>query len=223
MLSPARLIDHTLLRPDTTRAEISRLCDEAVEYGFAAVCIPPRHVAQAVATLYGSDVAVATVIGFPCGYAATSVKLFEAGEAAAHGAREIDVVIDLGAARSGNLDEVEDELTRLVRGLPTVAVKVIIECCLFDDATKTALSEVVVRSGAAMVKTSTGFGSGGATLADVALLSASVAGRIGVKAAGGIRDWAACRAMLAAGATRIGTSAGPAIVDGWLLEQGRGG
>lgn len=221
LFTPAPLIDHTLLRSDATRDDVLRLCEEAVEFGFAAVCIPPRFVASAASSLYGSDVRVATVIGFPCGYATSAVKLFEAGEAAACGAQELDVVIDLGAARSGDIDAVEEEVTRLVRIVPETAVKVIIECCLFEEPVKIALTEAVVRSGAAMVKTSTGFAAGGATLTDVALLAKVGAGRIGVKAAGGIRDWASCRAMLEAGATRIGTSAGRLIIESWRAGLGR--
>jgi deoxyribose-phosphate aldolase len=218
MLSPARFIDHTLLKADATGDQIRRLCEEAVECGFAAVCIPPVHVPLAAGLLYGSEVAVATVVGFPLGYAATAVKLFEAREAVAAGAAELDLVIQLGAAREGRLETVEEEIRQVVEAAREARVKVIIECCLFDDSLKTALTERVAAAGAAMVKTATGFGSGGATLADVRLLAAAAAGRIGVKAAGGIRDWASCRAMLTAGATRIGTSAGVAIVDQWRRE-----
>jgi deoxyribose-phosphate aldolase len=165
-------------------------------------------------------VATATVVGFPLGYATTAVKLFEAREALAAGATEIDLVIQLGAAREGRLDAVEEEIRQVVAAARGGRVKVIIECCLFDDAVKTALTGRVAAAGAAMVKTSTGFGSGGATVADVRLLAAAAAGRIGVKAAGGIRGWAGCREMLAAGATRIGTSAGVAILEEWRREEG---
>lgn len=219
MFLPMSLIDHTLLRPDATGAQIRQLCEEAVEYGFAAACVPPVFVPLAARLLYGSEVAVATVVGFPLGYATSAAKIFEAREAVAAGASEIDMVIQFGAALEGNLDLVEEEIRQVVAVASPARVKVIIECCLLDDVLKRALVERVVAAGAAMVKTSTGFGSGGATPADVQLLATAAAGRIGVKAAGGIRDWPTCRALLAAGATRIGTSSGPAIVAQWRAEQ----
>ena len=218
--NPARLIDHTLLKPDATADQVCRLCEEAVEYGFASVCIPPVFVPLAADLLYGSDVAVGTVVGFPLGYLPTSVKVFETIEAVARGATEIDMVIHLGAALTDRTDDVEDEIRQVVRAAGGAVVKVILECCYLDDSRKQVLAGCVVNAGAAYVKTSTGFGSGGATLADVALLARTVAGRIGVKAAGGIRDWHACREFLAAGATRVGTSAGMTIVDHWRREQG---
>lgn len=214
-------IDHTLLRADATTAEILGLCEEAVEYGFAAVCIPPVFVPTAAQRLYGSGVATATVVGFPFGYATTATKVGETREAVAAGAGEIDLVIQLGAARAGELDLVEAEIRQVVAAARPAPVKVIIECCLFDDARKRELTERVAAGGAAMVKTSTGFAGGGATQADVALLAAVAAGRIGVKAAGGIRDWSACRTLLAAGATRIGTSSGVRIVEEWRSQEGR--
>lgn len=218
--NPAPLIDHTLLKPDSTADQVSRLCEEAVEYGFASVCIPPVYVPLAAELLYGSEVAVGTVVGFPLGYAPTTVKVFEAAEAVAKGATEIDMVIHLGAALVGDFPRVEEDICQVVRASGDAKVKVILECCYLDVFQKEALAGCVLKAGAAYVKTSTGFGPGGATLADVALLAQAVAGRIGVKAAGGIRDWAACRAFLAAGATRIGTSAGMVMVDQWRREQG---
>lgn len=216
MDSPARFIDHTLLKADTTSAQIRLLCEEAVEYGFASVCLPPSFVPLASDLLYGSSVAVGTVVGFPLGYAAVAVKVFETAEAVRSGAGEIDMVIALGAAREGRLSAVEDEIRQVVAAASGAKVKVILECCYFDDPLKEALTERVVAAGAAYVKTSTGFGPAGATLADVRLLASRVGGRVGVKAAGGIRDWGSFREMLEAGATRIGTSAGVAIVDQWL-------
>ncbi|BCR04392.1 deoxyribose-phosphate aldolase [Desulfuromonas versatilis] len=220
MLIPARYIDHTLLKPDATREQILRLCEEAVEHGFASVCIPPVYVPLAAEVLYGSEVAVGTVVGFPLGYVTTAVKLRETAVAVASGAREIDMVIHLGAAREGRLGDVEGEIRRIVEEAGEAQVKVIIECCYLDDPLKQALTGCVAAAGAAYVKTSTGFGSGGATLDDVRLLAGAAAGRIGVKAAGGIRDWAGCRDFLQAGATRIGTSAGITIMQQWQLEQG---
>ncbi|MDY0269207.1 deoxyribose-phosphate aldolase [Trichloromonas sp.] len=218
--NPASLIDHTLLKPDTRADQVRRLCEEAVEYGFASVCIPPVFVPQAAELLYGSEVAVGTVIGFPLGYTLPAVKTFETAEAVVAGAVEIDMVIHLGNALDGHLAAVEEEVRQVVHAAGTARVKVILECCFLDTAAKIALTGAVVRAGAAYVKTSTGFGSGGATIADVELLVRIAAGRIGVKAAGGIRDWTTCRALLAAGATRIGSSAGTAIVDQWRREQG---
>ena len=212
---PMAAIDHTLLKATVTPAEIDILCEEAVEYGFAAVCIPPLFVAQASKLLYGSDVQLATVIGFPLGYEPTSVKQFQTQQAVATGATEIDMVIQLGAAATGYLSAVEADIREVVSAAETAAVKVIIECCNFDLELKRRLTESVVAAGAAYVKTSTGFAASGATVEDVQLLHQTASGRIGVKAAGGIRDWQSCQAMLAAGATRIGTSAGVAIVRQW--------
>jgi deoxyribose-phosphate aldolase len=220
LLSPAPFIDHTLLRADATADDIRRLCEEAVEHGFAAVCIPPVFVRLAAELLYGSEVATATVIGFPLGYQTTEVKVFEGDQAAAAGASEIDMVIHLGMARQGDLDAVEEEIRQVARRVRPASVKVIIECALLDDPLKQALTARVVAAGAAYVKTSTGFAASGATEADVRLLAGIAAGRIGVKAAGGIRDWKFCRSLLAAGATRIGTSSGLAILQQW--QEGGG-
>ena len=219
MISPAKYIDHTLLKADSRAEAIHALCEEAVEYGFAAVCIPPIYVPLAADRLYGSEVAVATVVGFPLGYLPTPFKVAETAAARAAGAGEIDMVIHLGAALNGNLKEVEAEIRQVVKAAEGGVVKVIIECCYLPDQLKSDLVECVVAGGAALVKTSTGFGSGGATLADVALLATAARGRIGVKAAGGIRDWATCRELLAAGATRIGTSAGVSILREWRLAE----
>ncbi len=219
MLSPARLIDHTLLKPETTANDIDRLCEEAVEASFAAVCIPPRFVRLASDRLYGSEVAVATVVGFPLGYSSRATKIAETSDAVASGADEIDMVIAIGNALADEVEVVEEEITAVVRAAERAEVKVILECCLLDDPRKLVLSEACVRAGAAFVKTSTGFSSGGATLDDVALLSQQVAGRIGVKAAGGIRDLVTFNAMCAAGATRIGTSSGLAILRQWRQQE----
>ena len=210
--NPAPLIDHTLLKPDTRADQVRRLCEEAVEYGFASVCIPPIYVPLAAELLYGSEVAVGTVIGFPLGYTLPAVKVCETAEAVAAGATEVDMVIPVGNALDGELASVEEEIRQVVRAAGTARVKVILECCFLDTARKIALTEAVVRAGAAYVKTSTGFGPGGATIADVELLARIAAGRIGVKAAGGIRTLVDALAMIEAGATRIGTSSGVAIL-----------
>jgi deoxyribose-phosphate aldolase len=221
MISPARYIDHTLLKADATADQIRRLCEEAVEFGFASVCIPPVYVPLAAAQLYGSEVAVGTVVGFPLGYSTVAAKICETREAVAAGAGEIDMVIHLGAALAGHLRAVEAEIRGVTKAACSARVKVILECCYLDDPLKSALVERVVAGGASYVKTSTGFGSGGATEADVRLLAAASAGRIGVKAAGGIRDWATCRTLLAAGATRIGSSSGISMLSQWRLEEGQ--
>ena len=220
MDSPAKLIDHTLLKADTTGVEIAALCEEAVEYGFASVCVPPVFVSQASRLLYGSEVAVGTVVGFPLGYQTTAAKVFETREAIASGADEIDMVIHLGAARDFDYKSIGDEIRKVITASDDGLVKVIIECCLFSASEITKLVEVAVACGADFVKTSTGFGAAGATLDDVRLLNQVAAGRIAVKAAGGIRDWPACAALLEAGASRIGTSAGVAIMQQWRQVAG---
>lgn len=221
-MNPASCIDHTLLKPDATSGEIRRLCEEAVEYGFAAVCVPPVFVPLAAELLYGSGVATATVVGFPLGYATPSSKAFEAAEAVRGGASEIDMVIHLGAAREGRLDDVEDEIRQVVKGASGGAVKVILECSALDELLKGELTERVVAAGASFVKTSTGFGAGGATVADVRLLAETAAGRIGVKASGGIRDLDFFLQLVRAGATRIGTSAGVRIMEEWQRRESEG-
>jgi deoxyribose-phosphate aldolase len=215
MLSPAKLIDHTLLKAGVTRAEINQLCEEAVENGFASVCIPPVYVSEANQLLYGSEVSVCTVVGFPFGYQSPAAKVFETQQAIAEGADEIDMVIQLGAAQTGDYRTVLAEIIQIVAASGTGVVKVILECCLFDDGQKRSLVEAVLKSGADYVKTSTGFSTGGATLEDVRLLSALARKQLGVKASGGIRDWPTCQAMIQAGATRIGTSAGIQIMQQW--------
>lgn len=219
-MNPAPYIDHTLLKPDATSDQIRQLCEEGVEHGFAAVCIPPIFVPLAAELLYGSEVAVATVVGFPLGYSTPGSKVHEAAEAVRRGAGEVDMVIHLGAAREGRVDLVEEEIRDVVRGSPGALVKVILECSALDDPLKVALTERVVAAGAAFVKTSTGFGAGGATAGDVRLLARTAAGRIGVKASGGIRDLSSVRELIAAGATRIGTSAGVRIMEEWRREMG---
>jgi len=221
MDNPALLIDHTLLKPDATRAQFSALCEEAVEYGFASVCVPPLFVPFVNERLYGSDVKVCTVVGFPCGYNSLRQKVSETAEAVAAGAEEIDMVLSVGRLLEQRFETVEDEIAQVVIAAEQASVKVIIECCYLDRGLKQEATELVVRAGAAYVKTSTGFGPSGATLADVALLAEISAGRIGVKAAGGIRDLSTFQQMVAAGATRVGTSAGVAIVRQWReLETG---
>ena len=219
MRNPAPFIDHTLLKSTATAAEIDQLCEEAVEFGFAAVCIPPVYVRRAAERLYGSEVEIATVVGFPLGYEPSSVKRFQTQTAVSAGADEIDMVINLAAAADGDLELVEKDIAAVVSAADDACVKVIIECCLFDNEQKRALAEAVMRAGAGYVKTSTGFAAGGATLEDVRLLAATVSGQAKIKAAGGIRDLGRCQEMISAGADRIGTSAGVEIARQWLEQQ----
>jgi deoxyribose-phosphate aldolase len=218
MDSPARFIDHTLLKADATSARIEQLCAEASRWKFASVCIPPRFVAAASASLRGSGVAVGTVVGFPLGYDTTSVKYNATAAAVAAGAAEIDMVIPVGAALEGRLDIVGEDVAAVVEAAAGYPVKVIIECCYLPDALKVALVDVLACAGAAYVKTSTGFGREGATPGDVRLLCKAAAGRIKVKAAGGIRDLATFLGMLESGADRIGTSNGVEIMQQWQKE-----
>lgn len=213
----ARLIDHTLLKATATPDDIRRLCQEAVEHRFAAVCINPSWVALA-REAGGEAVAVCTVIGFPLGAATPATKAAEAAEAVSRGADEVDMVINIGALKGGLEDLVRDEIGAVVQavrgagqGRPAL-VKVIIETCYLTDEEKTRACRLAVAAGAGFVKTSTGFGTGGATAADVALMRRAVGPDVGVKASGGIRNLADALAMIEAGATRIGTSAGVAII-----------
>ncbi len=209
----AKYIDHTLLKADATSAQIETLCAEALEHGFASVCVNSCYAGLAAKLLAGSDVAVCCVIGFPLGACTSSAKAFEAAEAVKNGAREIDMVINIGAVKDGCWDAVETDIAAVVRGIDGKALlKVIIETCLLTDEEKVAACGAAVRAGADFVKTSTGFSTAGATAADVRLMRKTVGPEIGVKAAGGIRTYADAVAMIEAGATRIGASAGIAIL-----------
>jgi len=221
MNNPAPLIDHTLLKPDLLEAQVEALCEEAVEYGFASVCLPPVFVPRAAELLYGSEIKTCSVVGFPCGYNSVQQKIAETTELVAQGAQEIDMVIHLGRLLEGKLPQVEEEIAQVVLATANSAiVKVIIECCYLNAVQMRQATELVVQGGAAFVKTSTGFGPSGAIVEDVRLLAQTAAGRIGVKAAGGIRDLQSCSALLAAGATRIGSSSGVAIVNQWRRQAG---
>jgi len=211
----ARMIDHTLLKPDATDAMIVRLCEEAAQYRFATVCVNPHWVPLAAKRLSGADVGVTTVVGFPLGSTTSAAKAAEAREAAALGATDVDMVLNIGALKSGDADFVRRDVAAVVEACRGGAiVKVILETGYLTDEEKTLACRLVAEAGADFVKTSTGFGPGTATVADVALMRAAVGDALGVKAAGGIRDLAAARAMIAAGATRLGTSSGVAIVSG---------
>ena len=216
--NPAELIDQTLLQPTATAGQIEALCEEAVEYGFATVCIPPVFVPLAVKCLYGSTVGVCSVVGFPCGYSRSRQKVQEAADLVAAGAIEVDMVIALGSLLEGRLAQVEEEIAQVVLAAREGRVKVILECCYLTDQLITQATEAAVRAGAAFVKTSTGFGPAGAAVADVQSMVTAAAGRIKVKAAGGIRTFDQYLQFVAAGAERIGTSAGTSIVKEWLAR-----
>jgi len=211
----AGLIDHTLLKPDATRDEIEKLCREAAEFRFATVCVNPVWVAFAAARLRGTAVGVCSVVGFPLGATTADVKQFETRRAIFDGATEIDMVINVGALKSGDLRTVERDIEAVVEACRQCGVvsKVIIEAALLTDDEKVTASTLSKAAGADFVKTSTGFASGGATVADVALMRRVVGADMGVKAAGGVRDLQGLNAMVAAGASRVGASAGVKIVQ----------
>ena len=213
--SVSGMIDHTLLKPDATRAEIERLCREAAEFHFATVCVNPTWVATAARLLRGSGVGVCSVVGFPLGATPAEVKNFETRRAIFDGAAEIDMVINIGALKSGDLRTVERDIEAVVEPCQQCGVtsKVIIEAALLTDDEKITACTLAKAAGADFVKTSTGFASGGATAADVALMRRVVGADMGVKAAGGVRDLEGLKAMVAAGATRVGASAGVKIVQ----------
>jgi deoxyribose-phosphate aldolase len=215
-LDLARYIDHTLLRPDATAEEIDELCDEAREFNFASVCINPTWVRRAARRLRGSDVAVCTVIGFPLGATTPEVKAWEARKALRDGAREVDMVINVGALKSGDHELVLRDIERVVDAAHEVGAicKVILETALLSDEEKVMASALSRQARADFVKTSTGFGGGGATVYDVALMRETVGPEMGVKASGGVRTAEDVEDMIAAGATRIGASAGVQIVSG---------
>lgn len=213
--SVSTMIDHTLLKPDASRGEIEKLCREAAEFHFATVCVNPAWVATAAALLRGSGVGVCSVVGFPLGATTADVKNYEARRAIFDGATEIDMVINIGALKSGDLRTVERDIAAVVEACRQCGVvsKVIIEAALLTDDEKIAACTLSKAAGADFVKTSTGFASGGATTADVALMRRVVGSEMGVKAAGGVRDLEGLKAMVAAGATRVGASAGVKIVQ----------
>ena len=215
----SKMIDHTLLKQDASAEQIRALCREAAEYDFASVCINPCYVALAAEELAGTDVKVCTVIGFPLGAAEAQTKAFETRAAIAAGAREVDMVINCGAIKSGDWDLVRRDIEAVVAAARDCAsdiiVKVIIEACLLTDEEKIRACQAAKEAGADFVKTSTGFSTGGATVHDVELMRRTVGPDMGVKAAGGIHTAEEARALIEAGASRIGASAGIAIVKGW--------
>lgn len=219
----ARFIDHTLLRADATEADVRRLCAEAVRYGFFAVCVNPCFVERARGFLSDSPVRVATVLGFPLGAGLTEVKVYEAMRASLAGADELDVVMNIGAAREGRWRAVLRDLSDVVAATSGLVHKVIIEAFYLSEDEKRRAAETALEAGAALIKTSTGYAPGGATVEDVRLIKDVIGDRSGIKAAGGIRTYEQALRMIEAGATRIGTSSGVAIItEGVEGPGGRG-
>lgn len=210
-----KYIDHTLLKADATLAQVEKLCMEAKEYDFASVCINSYYVKKAAQLLNGTDVKVCTVVGFPLGASTMETKRFEAMKAVAEGAREVDMVINVSAIKSGDWQYVLDDMSSLAQVCHQqgAILKVILETCLLTEEEKKKACELAVKAGVDFVKTSTGFSTGGATLEDVKLMR-SIVGNMGVKASGGIRDIETAQKMIEAGATRLGTSSGVEIMKG---------
>jgi len=219
----AACIDHSLLKPEATAADIEVLCDEAVRFGFKAVCVNPWHLPRVVARLRGHAPLAITVAGFPLGAAQTLIKVREAALAVEQGAAEVDMVLNLGALKSGDSGLARQDIAEVVRACAPAPVKVILETCLLSGAEKELACLLAVEAGAAFVKTSTGFSSGGATPDDVRLLRRVVGPRIGVKASGGIRTLDILLRMLDAGADRIGVSASVGIMSSAAMAAGLGG
>ena len=217
------LIDHTVLRPEATKHDMLRLCEEAKTHGFIVIFVPPCYVDDAAAAIAGTNIQLGIPIGFPLGGHTTNTKVAEAVDAVSRGARVLDMVLNVSRLKSGDHDYVRTDIAEVVKATPGVEHKVILETCYLTQDEKRAACHLVVEAGAEYVKTSTGFGAAGATVADVRLLKEMVAGRAKVKASGGIRDWKTTLAMLEAGADRIGTSAGLTILEQWRASFGKGG
>lgn len=214
-----KYIDHTLLKPESTRAQIDKIIDEAKEYHFKSICINPTHIAYAAEKLAASDVLVCTVIGFPLGANTTETKVFETEDAIRKGADEIDMVMNIGAMKDQRYDDVQKDIEAVVKAAQGKTVKVIIETALLTDEEKVKASELTKAAGAHFVKTSTGFSTGGATPEDVKLMKDTVGESVEVKAAGGVRNLEDFKAMIDAGATRIGASAGVQIMQGLEVDS----
>ncbi|MCR6521486.1 deoxyribose-phosphate aldolase [Lysinibacillus capsici] len=216
----ARMIDHTLLKAEATKEQIEKLCAEAKQFNFASVCVNPTWVKRSSELLQGTDVLVCTVIGFPLGANTPAVKAFEAKDAIANGAKEVDMVINIGALKDKNYDLVQADIAAVVEvAKDSALVKVIIESCLLTDEEKVKACELAVAAGADYVKTSTGFSTGGATAEDIALMRKTVGPELGVKASGGVRSLEDMKKMVEAGATRIGASSGVAIMNGLIADS----
>lgn len=215
----SKYIDHTLLKPQATQADLEKLCQEAIEHDFAAVCVNPCNVAYCAELLEGTEIKLASVVGFPLGASIPSIKAAETLMAVEDGADEIDMVINIGALKENDLEFVEADIKAVVSSAEGATVKVIIETCLLTDEEKVTACELSKSAGADFVKTSTGFSTGGATIEDVKLMKKTVGYSLEVKASGGVRSYEDAMAMIEAGATRIGTSSGVAILQGEKAEN----
>ena len=218
MMNP-KLFDHTILKADATSAQVNKICDEALEYGFASVCVNSYYTALVAKRLAESDVKVCTVVGFPLGMMSTKAKVAETKIAIEDGAQEIDMVINVGALKEGLEDFVREDIRQIKEACGDVLLKVIIEACLLTDEEKKTACRLSKEAGADYVKTSTGFSTGGATAEDVALMRAVVGEDLGVKASGGIRDGKTAAKMAAAGASRLGTSATVDIINDAIEDE----
>ena len=221
MMKINKFIDHTILKATATKEDVKKLCDEAKEYGFYSVCVNGANVRYAYEQVKNSDVKVAAVVGFPLGAMETDVKVFEAKKAIEDGASEIDMVINVGALKDKDYDLVENEIRKIKEAIGSNVLKVIIETCYLTDDEKVKACELSVNAKADFVKTSTGFGTGGATFEDVELMKKTVGDKAEVKASGGVKDLETAKKYIELGATRLGTSSGIAIVTG--LESGKTG
>ncbi|CAI8739485.1 Deoxyribose-phosphate aldolase [Brevibacillus sp. IT-7CA2] len=209
-----KYIDHTLLKPDATQEMIDKLCQEAREHDFMSVCVNPYWVKRSAELLAGSDVKVCTVIGFPLGASTIESKAAETRDVIANGATEVDMVLNVGALKSGDLETVKKDIAAVKQAAGDILLKVILETCLLTEEEKVVACKLSVEAGADYVKTSTGFSTGGATVEDIALMRKTVGPNVGVKASGGVRDDETALAMIEAGASRVGTSSGVSIVTG---------
>lgn len=216
------LIDHTVLRPDATKSEVLRLCQEAREFGFVVIFVPPCYIDEAVEAVVGTRIRVGIPIGFPLGGHTTATKVAEAIEGVTRGAKVLDMVINVSRLKSGDYDVVRTDMTEVVKATAGAEHKVILETCYLTREEKITACRLAVEAGMDYVKTSTGFGAAGAAVEDVRLMKDAVAGRAKVKASGGIRDWKTTLAMLEAGADRIGTSASLAIMAEWSATRRKG-
>lgn len=215
-----KYIDHTLLKPEASQEQILSLIEEAKKYNFASVCVNPTWVPFAAQELYGTAVKVCTVIGFPLGASTSATKVFETKNAIENGADEVDMVINIGRLKTGDDDFVEADIHAVVKASGSKLVKVIIETCLLTDEEKVRACRLAQKAGADFVKTSTGFSTGGATVADIALMRQTVGPDMGVKASGGARSLEDALAFIEVGATRIGASSGVAIMEGQKADGG---
>jgi len=219
-MSLNRYIDHTLLKPEAQMAQIEKLCQEARENNFFSVCVNTSYVEDCVDFLAGSSVKVCCVVGFPLGVMDSTSKAFETSTAITNGAKEIDMVVHVGALKDRRMDYVRDDIKGVVQAAKGHTVKVILETSLLNNEEKVLACKAALEAGAHFVKTSTGFGGGGATVEDVRLMKSVVGDKMEVKASGGIKDLATAKAMIEAGATRLGTSSGVALVKGQKTEGG---